>query len=268
MSTLEELGYTIHTWTSSHVVYLPPMCEVPAGPFLMGSDPQRDPSAGADEQPAHIVNLPTYRIAKYPVTVAEFGAALAANAPELQPPVNWEMQSLHITRPVHALTWHDALAYVRWLASVTDERWRLPSEAEWEKAARGADGRIYPWGDSWDDDRANAIRPDWSDYETRDITSVDTYPAGASPYGALDMVGNVSEWVSTRYEPDQYAYPAHPTDPQEGLVPASEQMALVRGGCWFSPPERLRVAQRSSFSTWDRFDWLIGIRLALGLLER
>ena len=86
--------------------------------------------------------------------------------------------------------WHDAVAYFNWLAEVTSKPYRLPSEAEWEKGARGSDGRIYPWGDQWDVKRCNSLESG-----KRDTTPVGAYTQGASPYGCLDMAGNVWEWT-------------------------------------------------------------------------
>jgi formylglycine-generating enzyme required for sulfatase activity len=94
-------------------------------------------------------------MAMFPVTVAEFALALSAGAVGLEEPDNWASQSASLLNPVYGLTWYDAIAYACWLAALTNEYWRLPTEAEWEKAARGTDGRIYPWGDNWDSERVN-----------------------------------------------------------------------------------------------------------------
>ena len=231
----------------------------------MGSDPQRDAHARADEQPAHVVTLPTYHIAQYPVTVAEYRAALEAGAADMQAPVDWGTQRLSATCPVSGLTWFDALAYARWFSDVTGRRWRLPTEMEWEKAARGADGRIYPWGDTWEDGCANDER---SGSDLQRTTAVDAHPEGASPYGVLDMVGNVGEWTKTLYVPERFRYPAdqQEEDQQEGTV-ARVELVITRGGCYLWPREHLRAAERNVFSTWDRADWLLGLRLALDAHE-
>jgi formylglycine-generating enzyme required for sulfatase activity len=92
--------------------------------------------------------------------------------------------------PVNDVAWDEAMAYCRWLSDVTGRAYSLPSEAEWEKGARGTDGRIYPWGKQWDATRCNADKGDQDD-----TTPVDAYPQGASPYGVLDMAGNVWEWT-------------------------------------------------------------------------
>lgn len=259
-NALASLGYTWHKRAGGPTVFIPPLCTVPAGPFLMGSDPRRDPHARAEEQPAHIVTLPTYQIAQYPVTVAEYGVALAAGAADAQAPLDWDTQRACITCPVSGLTWHDALSYVRWLCGVTGRRWRLPAEAEWEKAARGPDGRIYPWGDVWEAGRGNAAGVE---LDVQGTTAVDAHPQGVSPYGVLDMVGNVAEWTGTIfYKSEWLAYSAPLGDCREGTA-AQARAAVMHGGCWLWPPEHLRAAQRTVFDTADCFDWLHGLRLAL-----
>jgi formylglycine-generating enzyme required for sulfatase activity len=131
------------------------------------------------------------------------------------------------------ISWDDADTYAQWLTQLTGEPLRLPTEAEWEKAARGTDGRIYPWGNQWDKTRAN----------TRDggpgaTTPVGTYPSGASQYGAEDMAGNVLEWTSTLYE----AYPYNPTDGRENQYTPGDR--VLRGGSWANYPTNVRSAYR------------------------
>ncbi len=193
----------------------------------MGSADTRDPLALPEEFPQHIVSLPTYEIGRYPVTVAEYAYALAAGAPGLLAPVNWAQQREFLLHPVSGLTWYDAVAYARWLAAQAGEHWRLPTEAEWEQAARGTDGRIYPWGDTWDPDRANALRGN-----SGETTAIDAHPLGASPYGVLDLVGNIAEWTSTIDDPLRFAYPyraaRHP-----GRVLATPPRAIACGSPHF-----------------------------------
>lgn len=232
----------------------------------MGSESGRDPLALPEEFPQHIVSLPAYEIGRYPVTVAEYAYALAAGAPGLREPVNWAWRREFLLHPVSGLTWYEAVAYARWLATQADEHLRLPTEAEWEKAARGSDGRIYPWGDTWDPDRANAWEqkvPAGAREErgnSGETTPIDAYPLGASPYGVLDLVGNVAEWTSTIDDPTRFAYPYRADDGRDDLA-VEASFRVIRGGCWLFPPERLRAAQHDSFHTRDRFDWLIGMRL-------
>src|SRR5579885_2595239 len=150
---LASLDFVPHRDTSGIEYITPPLCTVPAGPFLMGSDPKKDGQAFSDEQPQHRVTLPAYQIAAYPVTVAEYTCAVRAGAvPE---PRYWYDPLTELDHPVVRVSWLDAVAYASWLAKMTGQPWRLPTEAEWEKAARSIDGRLYPWGDQWDKTRAN-----------------------------------------------------------------------------------------------------------------
>ena len=171
----------------------PEMIPIPAGEFLMGSDPRKDKDAFDSEQPQHTLYLPDYYIAKTPVTNAQYAAFVRSGYP---PPALWggwqQPPRGKGDHPVVRVTWHDAIAYCRWLAEMTGKSYRLPSEAEWEKGARGSDGRIYPWGNRWDASRCNTYPGG-----PGDTTPVGTYPQGASPYGLLDMAGNVWDWCST-----------------------------------------------------------------------
>jgi formylglycine-generating enzyme required for sulfatase activity len=218
---------------------LPPVCDVPAGPFLMGSDNQQDRAARYNELPPQTITLDAFAIGTYPLTVAEYACFVwATSSRELlaEKDMIWQTQvTKRFDHPVVNLSWQDVLAYVRWLAKITGESWRLPTEAEWEKAARGTDGRIYPWGNPWDATRANT-----NDGGLKATTPVGNYPSGASPYGAQDMAGNVWEWTSTTYQ--SYPYQA---DGRENLSNVS--IKTVRGGSWDEPPQFARTASRYSY---------------------
>lgn len=262
---LETLGFTPHVHPTGDVAWLvPPLCTIPAGPFLMGTDIQFDPRVTVQFH-QHEVSLPTYEIGRYPVTVAEYACALAARAEGVEEPMNWDLQRDFLLNPVSALTWYDVVAFARWLSEQTGELWRLPSEAEWEKAARGTDGRIYPWGNTWDPERTNA----WEVRATADpnlrqnlgdTTPVDAYPLGASPYGVIDLVGNIVQWTSTIDDPERFTYRYRPDDGREDLTD-SARFRIERGGCWLASMEYLRADVRLSFHTTDRCDWLRGVRL-------
>jgi formylglycine-generating enzyme required for sulfatase activity/energy-coupling factor transporter ATP-binding protein EcfA2 len=245
---------------------------IPAGSFLMGSDPEKDSDAYEDEQPQHKVALPDYYLARYPVTVAQFRAFANAsgydkfNKDALEDPPN---------RPVRYMTWYDALAYVQWLgeelSAVSRQRaakdglgeveqafWRglangklcltLPSEAEWEKAARGdEDGRIYPWGNEPDPKRAN-----YSDTGIGTTSAVGAFPDGASPYGLLDLSGNVYEWTRTIWDSDKYTYPYQLNDGRESLEEESRKARRVlRGGAFYHDPRNVRCASRDDDSPYN-----------------
>ncbi len=234
----------------------PPVCEVPAGPFLMGSDKQRDPNAEDDELPQHEVMVPAFRIGMFPLTVAEYACAVAAGGvhmPGSDGAVTWQTQQQHPDHPIVCLSWHQANAYATWLADVTRQPWRLPTEVEWEKAARGTDGRIYPWGDEFDTERANiglsAGMP----------TPVGTYAGNgdASPYGVHDMAGNVWEWTTGIFEPERLLSPYRSDD-----VADSAAIRIARGGSWFNIPRNARAACRSALQP-DGVSHDYGMRLAL-----
>jgi formylglycine-generating enzyme required for sulfatase activity len=262
--------------------------EIPAGPFLMGSDPQRDPYAQNDEQPQHEVNLPTYYIARYPVTVAQFQTFVTANGYKRQDEKSLRGLPHH---PVEMVTWYDAIDYCNWL-NETLKNWQgrpqpladllyqnqwhitLPSEAEWEKAARGSlpslvgdgggtegGGRVYPWGNDFNPDKAN-IR------ETRigSTSAVGCFPAGASPYGLHDMSGNVWEWTRSLWDkgPDKpdFKYPYDPVDGRENLEAPDDVLRVIRGGSWDLVRSVARVSGRGRGSPDLRLD-LQGFRCVL-----
>ena len=204
---LAELGYRIAFLNGAEVI-LPPLCDVPAGPFLMGSDPNKDKDAAKDEQPQHWATLPAFHMANYPVTVAEYACFVrATNRTEPKSTYNqltWAQQtSGRLDHPVVNVSWHDALAYAQWLAEHTNQPGRLPSEAVWEKAARWdartGTARIYPWGDTFDAKRCNT-----SESKQGITTPAGSYPNGASPYSVQGMSGNVWEWTNSVYKPYPY----------------------------------------------------------------
>ncbi len=203
-----------------------PMVEIPAGEFVMGFDGTQ---ALEDERPAHRVWLDTYSMDQYEVTTAQYAAFLAA-----QPrPAPWQWESvnlaLHGDRPVIGVDWHDADVYCRWQGK------RLPTEAEWEKAARGTDGRLYPWGNHVPTDKlANFALGARFSY-SQVLMPVQSYEAGKSPYGLFHMAGNVWEWVSDWYGANYYEHSPekNPTGPGQG------QFKVLRGGSWSDLPKYL-----------------------------
>jgi formylglycine-generating enzyme required for sulfatase activity len=230
----------------------PEMVPVPAGEFLMGSDPLADEDAFPDEQPQHRLYLPDYSIARTPVTNARYAAFVQAAGH--QPPEHWKggkPPQGKDEHPVVNISWYDAMAYCAWLSKVTGKSYRLPSEAEWEKGARGEDGRIYPWGNAWNAQRCNS-----EEGGTDDTMQVGTYPAGASPYGLLDMAGNVWEWCHSLYQ----SYPYDPRDGRED--PGPQGRRVVRGGAWCFIQRLARCACRN-LSNSDDFNSSTGFRVVL-----
>jgi formylglycine-generating enzyme required for sulfatase activity len=233
----------------------PELILIPAGEFLMGSNPWKDKNAFADERPQQVLALPDYYIAKTPVTNAQYLAFLQATGH--RKPEHWEGEKPPAGKedhPVLSIKWHDTVAYCNWLAETTEKIYRLPSEAEWEKAARGVDGRIYPWGDERPDkNRCN------SDDNVGDTTPVGKYsPQGDSPYGCVDMVGNVWEWTLSVYK----SYPYDPKDGREDLEAQGNR--VFRGGAF---PDNQRIV-RCACRNWDiplYSDWvsLLGFRVCV-----
>lgn len=220
------------------------MVTIPAGEFLMGADDRED-----DERPAHTVFVEEFAIDVHEVTNEEFAffveqTGYVTEAEQAGESETWrtyftEGRERH---PVVKVTWADADAYCRWAGK------RLPTEAEWEKAARGTDGRIYPWGNDWDPAKANSRESGY-----RGTLVVGSLPDGASPYGVMDMAGNVWEWTADWYD----AYPGSPTtSPYFG-----QQYRVTRGGGWFSDPSHLRTSNRSATAPEARNDDL-GFRCA------
>jgi formylglycine-generating enzyme required for sulfatase activity len=222
---------------------------VPPGPFLMGSDECRDPSAYDDEFSQHEVTLPGYWIGRYPVMVAQFRAFVEASGYE---PTNRDSLEGPGDHPVVRVTWDDALAFCGWLSERSGALVTLPSEAEWEKGARGTDGRIYPWGDEWDPDRCNS-KEGGKGHTTR----VGAYPDGASPYGLLDMAGNVWEWTRSLARD----YPYNPADGREDLD--ARGLRAVHGGSWFNSQWYARCAFRGSDIPDVYYDLNLGFRVCI-----
>jgi len=163
------------------------MITIPAGPFLMGTNSER---ADAYNRPQHEVVLSTYQIDKYPVTHAEYARFVVFT--KHRPPLDWKDGTIPDGKalyPVTMVTWYDARDYCKWADK------RMPTEAEWEKAARGTDGRRWPWGNIMDPSKLNTY------YNVGSSNVVTKYANGVSPYGVFDMAGNVSEWTSSDFVP-------------------------------------------------------------------
>jgi formylglycine-generating enzyme required for sulfatase activity len=158
--------------------------------------------------------------------------------------------------PVVHVSWHDAVAYCQWLSKRTGRAYTLPSEAEWEKAARGTDDRIYPWGDDWDAPRCNTCEGGLGG-----TTPVGAYPNGASPYGVSDMAGNVWEWTRSLYQ----SYPYKPEDGRENLV--AKGTWVVRGGSWDFNHWFARVSSRLNPHPVDCYG-NVGFRVVLAPVSR
>jgi formylglycine-generating enzyme required for sulfatase activity len=241
---LRNKGYMLLTGSQNQEYILPPTVTVPGGIFLMGANPL-DSAATPLEKPHHPINLPTYSIMSYPVTVAEYACAIRAGivlAPEPEKHWNgyvftWQVQEQQPEHPVVCITWYEAISYAQWLSLMTGKIWRLPTEAEWEKAARGTDGRIYPNGNTWIPNRFN----------TKELGTNWTLPIGsfenASFYGVYDMAGNVYDKTSSRDLP----YPYDPSQSENHQGMQEDDLLVVKGGAWFYARDDARCSRRGNY---------------------
>lgn len=240
------------------------MIVVPAGEFLMGSDKKTDRLAYRGEIPQRRVYLDAFEIDKYEVTNLQYLKFILATG--RNPQLDWRydggnFQEAMAHHPIMHVTWHDADAYCKWAGQ------RLPTEAEWEKAARGEDGRMNPWGSqSAGLSRANFGRTGLSgpvrDRPERSlmyppIIAVDKYENSVSPYGLHQTMGNVAEWVSDWY--DQEYYKTAPDRNPQG--PGTGTQKAFRGGGWMDSTTTMRVAMRNGTDPNTKINWL-GFRCA------
>ena len=200
------------------------MVRVPAGEFIMGSE-----SGNSKEKPVRRVYLDEFFIDKYEVTNEQYNQCVGAGLCS----TNHKYEGFtDPQQPVVGVDWNQASAYCAWAGK------RFPTEAEWEKAARGTEGWLYPWGEGIDCSRAN-----YGDCKNGKTKNVGSYPSGASPYGAMDMAGNVWEWTADWYDANYYK--SSPNRNPTG--PGSGQYRVLRGGSWRDLPTDLRA----SYRLWD-----------------
>jgi formylglycine-generating enzyme required for sulfatase activity len=242
------------------------MITIPAGTFTMGHKKFPDAS------PQHMIALPKFRIGKYPVTNAEFAGFIAARGyvtEEFWTPMGWRwLQSRPQSQPgfwndprfsaprqpVVGVAWYEAVAYCNWLkitfptgsgGQTQGVELRLPTEAEWEKAARGTeDVRPFPWGPDYAPNHANV-----AELGLGRTTNVDTFPLGASPFGVRDLAGNVYEWTLSKWGANwqemEFAYPYRADDGREDTEGSAAR--VMRGGSWFNSALEAQVWQRARF---------------------
>jgi formylglycine-generating enzyme required for sulfatase activity len=213
---------------------------IPSGEFLMGSDKANDPYFWGAEAPEHSVTLGSYWIYRTEVTQSMYKECDEANACPAPVTINHPVakqygNSRFDDYPVVMVTWQSALAYCQWAGG------RLPTEAEWEKAARGSDGRLFPWGN-------DSSAAGFANFSSSGPVQVGQYPAGSSPYGVYDMAGNVLEWVNDFFEPLYYEY-----SPLENPIgPASGSRKVIRGGAFnHTTVDGLRTVARASLKPTD-----------------
>jgi len=255
-------------------------CEVEPGPFTMGSDETKN------EKPPHQVTLPAYRMSRYPITNAQFAPFIADGGytgkwrrcwtkagwerkerEAWQQPRYWDHSRFNrANQPVVGVSWYEAVAYCRWLTDRlravgelgAAEIIRLPTEAEWEKAARGPGGRCYPWGDEADPDKANYL-----DTGIGDPCAAGCFGQGESPYGCQDLSGNVWEWCATQWpdwnKPKPYPYDVDEDEWNEKYL-SGTNVRVLRGGAFDTQDLSLRASVRSGFDPDLRFN-LLGFRV-------
>lgn len=247
-----------------------PMVSIPAGSFTMGDD-----AGHFDERPAHTVRLGAYLIDRYEVSNADFERFARASGVRVEGPWRRGLGEGAGGAPVRYVSWHDARAYCASLGK------RLPTEAEWERAARGPDGRTYPWGDEWRDGVAQAGRSAESG-----PAAVGTHSEGASPEGAEDLAGNVWEWTADWY--DRWLYGSRvgrvieaPTGPADGAQPETRFVArgtaagnerstlkVIRGGGWSGEAAELLRSSKRMFARPDTWSHDTGFRCVADVVAR
>jgi formylglycine-generating enzyme required for sulfatase activity len=236
---------------------------IPASDFTLGSSRKLDAKAHEDEMPAQQLHVTDYFIMRYPVTNAQYDQFVRET--EHRTPLFWKngvFPTEKAEHPVIGVSYYDAIAFCSWAAQVTGLPIRLPTEPEWEKAARGTDARLYSWGNDWKKDACNI-----AEEKIKSTSPVGQFsPQGDSPYGVADMGGNVQEWCSSLFGP----YPYDPTDGREAHVydlhnqdllpklletgctsmPESDEASLgksiIRGGSW----REARFQARCSYRSW------------------
>ena len=269
LNAMVQKGF-IESENEAHLFLEPQMVRIPAGKFLMGSTLEQAMQAIKDgaaksqvelEQPQHEVRLSEYSIGKYPVTNREYRSFVIDS--EYKPPRGWSGNQYPDGKgdhPVVYVSWEDANSFCEWLSEKTNKAYRLPTEAEWEKAARGADGSIWPWGNVFDEFNANT-----KEAKIGDTSPVRQFaPEGDSPYGCVDMSGNVREWCTDWFDEKEYTnrqtQPVmDPKGPKEGK-PWS--MRVLRGGSFNMGRAIARCAARDDFFP-DLSERNIGFRIAV-----
>jgi formylglycine-generating enzyme required for sulfatase activity len=251
----------LHDLRPDVYVQVPALVTVPAGPFVMGEDLKQ-----------FSFELGEYWIGKYTVTNAQFrrfvdDGGYTDKHKDVWTHVGWDYRSKNDVdkprwwdnpqwcrenHPVVGASWYEAIAYCNWLTKTDTQgrQFRLPTEAEWEKAARGTDGRQWPWGNGFENEKANT-----RECAIGQTTTVGLFPQAASPFGALDMAGNVAEWCSSV----QADYPYTTDDGREYLE--SDERRCVRGGSWRYGLSFARCAYRLNFAPDERTDY-VGFRVA------
>lgn len=230
------------------------LVHIPAGPFTMGTYPTGLRKTDSEE-PQRSVTLDAYAIGIYHVTNSQYAQFVEGTG--YQQPLYWSDDRFNDEScPIVGVNWDDAINFLEWLNDLTGEAYRLPTEAEWEKAARGTDGREYPWGNVWDASKTNT-----SESQLKQLMPVGSYPEGISPFGCYDMAGNVYDWCSDWFHAETYKYA--PSDNPMGAVDGRRK--VIRGGSWQPRGEyAARCANRAAAEP-TRANHNVGFRIAIDI---
>jgi formylglycine-generating enzyme required for sulfatase activity len=281
MTLVHNLSLNLTSYIKLELIY------IPAGEFLMGSDPVIDTDTTAHELPQHKMSLDAFYIGKTPVTVAQFAAFVEATGYKTTAEQSghgfnliknqWEaINGAHWrkphgeenivqqkkTHPVTLVSWYDILAFCDWVTRITQHEITLPSEAQWERAARGVGGFVYPWGNNKPTERLCNYNSN-----IKDTSPVGQYsPQGDSPVGCTDMAGNVIEWTRSLWGRDlnapEYPYPySKDKNERENIQAPDDIRRVVRGGAWDDESESIRSAHRFANPLISRNN-LLGFRVA------
>ena len=243
---------------------LPDLISIPAGPVWLGSD---DETARPNEGPVQRFEVAAFAAARTPVTVEEFVRFIEAGkaVQRYWQASDW-LSARRSCHPIRNVAWEEAVAYCAWLAACTGKPYRLPNEAEWERMAKGATRQHWPWGDVFDPACANTCEAGH-----QDTSPVDAHPEGASPWGILDLAGNVWEWTSDLYLPYPYRptieaeVPPLPPSTPELIVNESRRRA-PRGGSKNCDASWARCSTRSGWRPVWLFSGLVGFRVVCDLV--
>ena len=239
---IQGINRVVGTVPISVQYFEPETIPIPGGSFIMGSEIKE--GIPKHETPAHEVNLPDYRIGKYPVTNAQYEEFIRQTGRLVTPALGWDGQRVPAgleLHPVSGVTWYEALSYCTWLTEKTNRKYSLPNEAQWEKACRGGEYFIYPWGNELDPKRSNHVCPT--------LAAVNAFPP-QNEFGCFDLVGNIRQWTCTlwgekRVAPEsKFAYPWR--DDRRNDLSANRQIRrVVRGSSFKDQASLLRCSNRN-----------------------
>ena len=252
--------------------------KIEPGSFVMGADEETDPDAYGDEMPQFSCTLikKPFCISRYPITVAQYQAFVDAGGYEqerfwtevgrawlrdenIDEPQQFGNKFQTLNHPQVGISWYEAMAFCAWLTEASGQEVRLPTEVEWERAARHTDGRIYPWGDEFESARCNM-----SDTGVGITSAVGIFPNGDAEGGAADMAGNILEWTTSLWGKDpfgaEFNYPYDPSDGRENLDAPDSVYRVLRGGAFFVNRNFVRCAVRFGDPPHGRYHY-VGMRV-------